>query len=151
MRTSNYREMLPEIPSIFETERAARVVAPTPPASIRVRADESARLTLWNKKKRKREREIGREKRKKRSFAARKWERKVSKNGARLRCGVAVTEGWPAILRIFPPPMAVALPTDALPPLPSTSPPFPTSQKSPCPSPPPPPPPPVQPPLLPPC
>lgn len=69
----------------FSKRKERLVVAPTP-ARIRVRADGSARLTLGNKKKRERSEE--RNVKKKRSFAARKWERKVSKNGARLRCGV---------------------------------------------------------------
>lgn len=38
-------------------------------------------------------------------------EKEISKNGATsARGGSGMIEGWPAILRIFPPPMAAALP-----------------------------------------
>lgn len=58
-------------------------------------------------------------------------ERMISKNGATLaRWKRGVIEGWLTILRVFPPPMAVALPTGALPhPFLQPLSPFSTSQK----------------------
>jgi len=106
----------------------------------RVRVNGSA-LDVANEKK------IGREEHGKKtcSFATRKWERErervggregerermISKNGATLaRWKRGVIEGWLTILRVFPPPMAVALPTGALPhPFLQPLSPFSTSQK----------------------
>lgn len=88
---------------------------------VRVRASGSVRLTLGNKKK-KIERSEERNVKNARSQRENGRERYIEKwRETPVRGSSAVIEGWPAILRVFPPPMAVALPTDALPPLPSTS------------------------------
>ena len=117
MRTLNYWKMLPGVPCIFETERAARCRADAG-AHSSPRGRKRA-FDAWEQKNRERseERNV-----KTLVRSAKIGEKGISKNGARpVRGGSAVIEGWPAILRVFPLPMAVALPTDALPPLPSTS------------------------------
>lgn len=118
-RTSNYREILAKVPCVFETERAARCRAD---AGAHPRPRERKRaLDAWEQKK-KIERSEERNVKNARSQRENGRERYIEKwRETPVRGSGAVIEGWPAILRVFPPPMAVALPTDALPPLPSTS------------------------------
>lgn len=118
-RTSNYREILAKVPCVFETERAARCRAD---AGARPRPRERKRaLDAWEQTK-KIERSEERNVKNARSQRENGRERYIEKwRETPVRGSSAVIEGWPAILRVFPPPMAVALPTDALPPLPSTS------------------------------